>query len=669
MFRGMNVLFAYYIAFLLQLLVFQTCHSSTITAHCAPSSCGNIQNISFPFRLNTDPQSCGNYNYTLICENNISTVLYLYSGKYYVQAINYDNFTIRVVDAGVQDNCSIPRYSLTLANFSDGDPYTSYNYKEDPPGVNEGSVYYWGVWLPTLSQPMVWLPSLSQPMIFMSCENTVNSTLYVDTAPYGLNYGSVNRSNYVTLGGMNASDLMELCTIEKIFLLPKKNYTDKSFEEIRSDLAYGFELSWYNINCENCTLGCYIDSSDRRQCIDFDESFWENLFDAVIAGILIYISISIALLHGLIVVCGTPCVTIFFIYKWRRRHLSVYDTVEQFLQSQNNLMPVRYSYSDIKKITRGFKDKLGEGGFGEVYKGKLRSGCFAAVKLLGKSKANGQDFINEVATIGRIHHTNVVQLIGFCAEGSKRALVYDFMPNGSLDRHLFSREGSISLSWQKLHQISLGVACGIDYLHLGCDMQILHFDIKPHNILLDENLTPKVSDFGLARLYPTNGSITSLTAARGTIGYMAPELFYKNIGRVSYKADVYSFGMLLLEMAGKRKNVNALAENSSQIYWPYWVHDQVSDGKAIEIGDDATEEECKIVKKMIMVGLWCIQMKPMDRPTMKNVVEMLEGDLENLQLPPKPVFNLDVTPPNIEGESSSLSGDSTESTSLVENAY
>ncbi|KAI5558202.1 hypothetical protein BDE02_17G024300 [Populus trichocarpa] len=669
MFRGMNVVFACYIAFLLQLLVFQTCHSSNIAAHCAPSSCGNIQNISYPFRLNTDPQSCGNNNYALTCENNISTVLYLYSGKYYVQAINYGNFTMRVVDAGVQDNCcSIPLYSLAPDNFSDGDPYTWYTYKEvPPPGVSEGFVYYWGHWN---------LPPLSQPMIFISCENTVNSPLYVDTAPYVLNYGSgnysnsslVTRSNYVALGGMNASDLMELCSIEKIFFLPKKNYTDKSFEEIHSDLANGFELSWYNIKCGKCRSGCYLDSAGRSRCIDDDESYWQILLLDV-AAYLTSISILIALLHGLKVVCGTPCVIIFLIYKWRRRHLSVYDTVEQFLQSQNNLMPVRYSYSDIRKITRGFKDKLGEGGFGTVYKGKLRSGRFAAIKLLGKSKANGQDFINEVATIGRIHHTNVVQLIGFCAEGSKRALVYDFMPNGSLDSHLFSQEGSISLSWQKLHQISLGVACGIDYLHLGCDMQILHFDIKPHNILLDENFTPKVSDFGLARLYPTNGSITSLTAARGTIGYMAPELFYKNIGRVSYKADVYSFGMLLLEMAGKRKNLNALAENSSQIYWPYWVHDQVSDGKAIEIGDDATEEESKIVKKMIMVGLWCIQMKPMDRPTMKNVVEMLEGDLENLQLPPKPVFNVDETPTNIEGESSSLSGDSTESTSLVENAY
>ena len=262
------MLFACYVAFLLQLLVFQTCHSSNITTHCAPS-CGNIQNISYPFRLDTDPQSCGNNDYTLICENNISTVLYLYSGKYYVQAIEYGNFTIRVVDAGVQDNCcSIPCYSLAFDNFSYGDPYTWYNYKQVPPrGVSEGFADYWG--------PR-YLPPLSLPMIFMSCENTVNSPLYVDTAPYGINYGSgnysnsslVTRLNYVSLGGMNASDLMELCSIEKIFLLPKKNYTDKSFEEIHSDLAYGFELSWYNINCENCTTGCYIDSSDRRRCLN-----------------------------------------------------------------------------------------------------------------------------------------------------------------------------------------------------------------------------------------------------------------------------------------------------------------------------------------------------------------------------------------------------------------
>ncbi|GMP67753.1 hypothetical protein CsSME_00027635 [Camellia sinensis var. sinensis] len=184
-------------------------------------------------------------------------------------------------------------------------------------------------------------------------------------------------------------------------------------------------------------------------------------------------------------------------------------------------MPIRYSYWNIKMMTKGFKDKLGEGGFGCVYKGKLRSDHIVAIKILNKPKANGQDFINEVATIGRIHRVNVVQLIGFCANGSKCALVYDFMPNESLEKYIFS-QGNISLSCKQMYEISLGVACGIEYLHRGCDMQNLHFDIKPHNILLDENFTPKVSDFGLVKLYPTDNSIVYVTAARGTMGYMAP---------------------------------------------------------------------------------------------------------------------------------------------------
>ena len=335
---------------------------------------------------------------------------------------------------------------------------------------------------------------------------------------------------------------------------------------------------------------------------------------------------------------GTPCVIAFLIYKWRRRHLSMYDVVEEFLQSHNNLVPIRYTYSEIKKMSTGFKDKLGEGGYGSVYKGKLQSGPLVAIKMLGNSKANGQEFINEVATIGRIHHVNVVQLIGFCAEGPKRALIYEFMPNGSLEKYIFSQEGSIPLSIEKTYEISLGVARGIEYLHRGCDMQILHFDIKPHNILLDENFIPKVSDFGLAKLYPANDSIVSLTAARGTLGYIAPELFYKNIGGVSYKADVYSFGMLLLEMASKRKNVNAFADHSSQIYFPTWVYGQISERNDLEI-EDATEEEKKTTKKMIIVALWCIQMKPSERPSMNKVVEMLEGEVECLQMPSRPFLS------------------------------
>ena len=195
-------------------------------------------------------------------------------------------------------------------------------------------------------------------------------------------------------------------------------------------------------------------------------------------------------------------------------------------------------------MTGGFKAKLGKGGFSSEYKGKLRIGPYVAIKMLGQSNTNGQDFISEVATIGRIHHVNVVRLVGYCAEGKKRAVVYEFIPNGSLDKYIFAKEVSVPLSYEKIYEISLGVAHGIAYLHQGCDMQILHFDIKPHNILLDDNFIPKISDFGLAKLYPVDDSIVSLTAARGTLGYRAPELFYNNIGGVSYKANVYSFGMI-----------------------------------------------------------------------------------------------------------------------------
>ncbi|KAL3497735.1 hypothetical protein ACH5RR_040467 [Cinchona calisaya] len=261
--------------------------------------------------------------------------------------------------------------------------------------------------------------------------------------------------------------------------------------------------------------------------------------------------------------------------------------------------------------------------------------------MLNKSKAknNGQDFINEVGTIGRIHHVNVVRLVGFSVTTSKRALVYDYMPNGSLDKFIFSSEHSNgeTLSWKKTFDIAMGVARGIEYLHQGCNMQILHFDIKPHNILLDENFVPKVSDFGLAKLYPLHNNVVSLTAIRGTIGYMAPELLYKKIGTISYKADVYSFGMLLLEMVGKRRNINARAEHSSQIYYPSWIYENFDLGEDIEVGN-ITEEDTVITRKLIVIALWCIQMTPANRPSMREVLQMLEGDFEALQLPPKPLL-------------------------------
>ncbi|GKV25651.1 hypothetical protein SLEP1_g35050 [Rubroshorea leprosula] len=239
--------------------------------------------------------------------------------------------------------------------------------------------------------------------------------------------------------------------------------------------------------------------------------------------------------------------------------------------------------------------------------------------------------------MGRIYHANVMQLIGFCVEGSKQALVYDFMPNGSLDKVIFSRNSDTSLGWEKMFEIAIGVAKGIEYLHQGCEMQILQFDIKPHNILLDENFSPKVSDFGLAKLYPANDSVVSLTVVRGTLGYTAPELFYKKIGGISYKADVYSFGMLLMEMVAGRRNKNSFSDQSSQIYFPAWIHERFDQGEDIELGD-VTDIEKNLVRKIVIVALWCIQMKPAICPSMSKVLEMLESEVQLLEMPPKPSF-------------------------------
>ncbi|KAK9222109.1 hypothetical protein WN944_010541 [Citrus x changshan-huyou] len=255
-----------------------------------------------------------------------------------------------------------------------------------------------------------------------------------------------------------------------------------------------------------------------------------------------------------------------------------------------------------------------------------------------------------------ISRPSYLQLLGLCSEGFKRALVYEYMPNGSLDRHIFSKENKgQTFGLEKPHEIALGTARGIEYLHNGCDVCILHFDIRPHNILLDHNFIPKVSDFGLAKFHPKENDFVSISATRGTIGYLAPELISRNFGTVSCKSDVYGFGMVLLEMAGGRRNSNMNATRSSKAYFPSWVYDQLNKGGDLELRN-VTEIESMIARKLCMIGLWCIQVKAADRPSMTKVLEMLEGSIDDLQMPPKPFFS----------SSRHISGRETESASLTE---
>ncbi|XP_039163837.1 LEAF RUST 10 DISEASE-RESISTANCE LOCUS RECEPTOR-LIKE PROTEIN KINASE-like 2.1 [Eucalyptus grandis] len=307
------------------------------------------------------------------------------------------------------------------------------------------------------------------------------------------------------------------------------------------------------------------------------------------------------------------------------------------------LVTTRYSYTDIKTITNSFKEKLGEGGYGCVYKGKLPDGHLVAVKILSKLKGDGEDFINEVNSMSRTSHVNIVKLLGFCFHKTKRALVYEYMHNGSLEKLIYEENyfklGCSHLGWDTLHQISLGIAQGLEYLHKGCNSRILHFDIKPHNILLDENYCPKISDFGLAKICHQEKSTISLLGARGTAGFIAPEVFCRNIGGISQKSDVYSFGMTMLEMVGGRKNIKTGAERTSEIYFPHWIHKRLELQEELGLQNVTSEGDKEKAEKMVIVGVWCIQTNPSIRPTMSEVVDMLRGGVDCLRVPPKPYLS------------------------------
>ncbi|ESR55847.1 hypothetical protein CICLE_v10019355mg [Citrus x clementina] len=330
--------------------------------------------------------------------------------------------------------------------------------------------------------------------------------------------------------------------------------------------------------------------------------------------------------------------------------------LESVINNYGPLAPKRYSFSYIKKMTNSFKHKLGQGGYGSVFKGKLPDGRLVAVKLLNTSKENVQEFVNEVASISRTSHVNVVTLLGFCLEGSKRALVYEYMPNGSLEKFIHNGDTSKAhqhLGWEKFYHIAIETARGLEYLHRGCNTRILHLDIKPHNILLDEEFCPKISDFGLAKLCPPKESNVSLFEARGTIGYVAPEVLSRSFGEVSHKSDVYSYGMMILEMVGCKNNPDAGVDETSDIYFPHWIYKHVEQGKVFKLPSvmSSNENEIEIAKKMVIVGLWCIQTHPSYRPAMNKVIDMLQGSIEALQIPPKPFLS---SPPRLSSMGSSF---------------
>ena len=302
-------------------------------------------------------------------------------------------------------------------------------------------------------------------------------------------------------------------------------------------------------------------------------------------------------------------------------------TMGKFLEDIEKEKQVRFTNQQLRIATDNFSYLLGTGGFGAVYKGSFSNGIMIAVKVLHGSsgKRNDQQFMAEVGTIGKIHHFNLVRLYGFCFERNLIALVYEYMGNGSLDKFLFQE--NMNLGFEKLQEIAIGTAKGIAYLHEECQQRIIHYDIKPGNILLDKNFNPKVADFGLAKLCNRENTHITMTGGRGTPGYAAPELWMPF--PVTHKCDVYSFGILLFEIIGRRRN-HDVNLSESQEWFPIWVWKKFDAEQVNELVEACgiEEQNMEIVERMVKIALSCVQYRPESRPIMSLVVQMLEGLVE-----------------------------------------
>ncbi|XP_045800644.1 G-type lectin S-receptor-like serine/threonine-protein kinase At2g19130 [Trifolium pratense] len=334
----------------------------------------------------------------------------------------------------------------------------------------------------------------------------------------------------------------------------------------------------------------------------------------VVAGAVVGIGILLALL-------------LFVILRRRKRTVGTGKPVEGSL--------VAFGYRDMQNATKNFSEKLGGGGFGSVFKGTLADSSVVAVKKLESVSQGEKQFRTEVSTIGTVQHVNLVRLRGFCSEGTKRMLVYDYMPNGSLDFHLFMKKDSSKvLDWKMRYQIALGIARGLTYLHEKCRDCIIHCDVKPENILLDSDFVPKVADFGLAKLVGRDFSRV-LTTMRGTRGYLAPE-WISGVA-ITAKADVYSYGMMLFEVVSGRRNSDPSEDGQVTFFPTVAAKVVIEGGSAITLldprldGNGDVEEVARIIK----VASWCVQDNETERPTMGQVVQILEGILE-VNLPPIP---------------------------------
>ncbi|KAK1428348.1 hypothetical protein QVD17_17181 [Tagetes erecta] len=302
---------------------------------------------------------------------------------------------------------------------------------------------------------------------------------------------------------------------------------------------------------------------------------------------------------------------------------------------------LRYKFGTIKAATNDFSDnnKLGEGGFGSVYKGYLQNGQVIAVKRLSNDSRQGEiEFKNEVMLVAKLQHRNLVRFLGFSLEGTERLLIYEFILNGSLDHYIFDPTKSVLLDWNTRKRIIKGVARGLLYLHEDSRLRIIHRDLKASNVLLDEEMNPKIADFGMARLFKHQETEGCTNRIVGTYGYMPPEYILN--GQFSVKSDVFSFGVLLLEIITGQKNqyfkIKGRSEFLLSYAWNSWRYETATNmiDPVLMVESGSLQE----IMRTIHIGLLCTQNDIVERPTMASVVHMFNIPSLTLQIPSEPAF-------------------------------
>ncbi|KAK9684215.1 hypothetical protein RND81_10G194300 [Saponaria officinalis] len=330
------------------------------------------------------------------------------------------------------------------------------------------------------------------------------------------------------------------------------------------------------------------------------------------------LSTSLAVFFVLVVL-----VAIYIVFRIKDR-----DIIEEW---ELTIGPHRYPYHDLRKATKGFRDRelLGRGGFGRVYHGVLpKSDTQIAVKRINhESKQGLPEFVAEIASIGRLRHRNLVQLLGWCRRRGDLLLVYDYMPYGSLEKYLFDQPNqSMVLSWDQRFRIIKGVASGLLYLHEGWEKVVIHRDIKASNVLLDVDFNGRLGDFGLARLHD-HGTALGTTRVVGTLGYLAPEM--SRTGHVTTSSDVFAFGALLLEVVCGRRPIDHKASTPEELVLVDWVWQKLNEGNIMDVLDPKLKGQFNESEMIVLIklGLMCSSDDPAARPSMRLVVRYLEGEM------------------------------------------